>query len=82
MAGMYAVYSRAGRLKRGIAQRIRPYESSPPSGKLGFKVSPPPRFDTIRVWLGQKLASDVLKTAEAHRMSFRLIDGHTLGILA
>jgi glycine dehydrogenase len=37
-------------------------------------------FDTIRIELGQKPAADILKTAEAHRMNFREIDGHTLGI--
>jgi glycine dehydrogenase len=37
-------------------------------------------FDTIRIELGQKPAADILKTAEAHRMNFREIDDHTLGI--
>ena len=37
-------------------------------------------FDTIRIELGQKPAADVLKIAEAHRMNFREIDDHTLGI--
>jgi glycine dehydrogenase len=37
-------------------------------------------FDTIAIALGDKHAADVAKLAEAHRMNFRLIDGHTLGI--
>ena len=37
-------------------------------------------FDTIRIELGQKPAANILKTAEAHRMNFREIDDHTLGI--
>src|ERR1017187_9156027 len=37
-------------------------------------------FDTITVKLGNKPAADILKTAQAHRMNFRLIDDHTLGI--
>jgi glycine dehydrogenase len=37
-------------------------------------------FDTIRIGLGQKPAADVLKIAEAHRMNFRGIDEHTIGI--
>jgi glycine dehydrogenase len=37
-------------------------------------------FDTIRIELGQKPAADILKTAEAHRMNFREIDDHTIGI--
>jgi len=37
-------------------------------------------FDTITVALGDKRAADIVKLAEAHRMNFRLIDDHTLGI--
>ncbi len=37
-------------------------------------------FDTFPVALGDKRAADILKVAEAHRMNFRLIDDHTLGI--
>ncbi len=50
--------------------------------KLGFKVVAIDRvFDTIRVDLGDTTsAPEILKTAEAHRMNFRTIDEHTLGI--
>jgi glycine dehydrogenase len=37
-------------------------------------------FDTITIALGDKRAADIVKLAEAHRMNFRLIDDHTLGI--
>ncbi len=37
-------------------------------------------FDTITIALGDKRAADIVKIAEAHRMNFRLIDDHTLGI--
>jgi len=37
-------------------------------------------FDTIAISLGDKPATDILKAAEAHRMNFRLMDDHTLGI--
>jgi glycine dehydrogenase len=37
-------------------------------------------FDTITIALGNKRAADIVKIAEAHRMNFRLIDDHTLGI--
>ena len=37
-------------------------------------------FDTITVSLGDKRAADIVKFAEAHRMNFRLIDDHKLGI--
>jgi glycine dehydrogenase len=37
-------------------------------------------FDTLAVALGNKLAANIIKIAEAHRMNFRVIDDHTLGI--
>ncbi len=40
----------------------------------------PCSFDTLRVNLGGKPAAEILKLAEAHRMNFRSIDEHTLGV--
>ena len=37
-------------------------------------------FDTITIALGDKRAADIVKLAEAHRMNFREINDHTLGI--
>jgi glycine dehydrogenase len=37
-------------------------------------------FDTLSVGLGDKLAAGILKIAEAHRMNFRPIGDHALGI--
>jgi glycine dehydrogenase len=37
-------------------------------------------FDTLRVALGDRPAAQVLKLAEAHRMNFRPIDEHTVGV--
>ncbi|MGO9706386.1 MAG: aminomethyl-transferring glycine dehydrogenase subunit GcvPB [Limisphaerales bacterium] len=37
-------------------------------------------FDTITIALSDKRATDIVKTAEAHRMNFRPIDDHALGI--
>jgi len=37
-------------------------------------------FDTLTICLGDKSAADIVKIAEAHRMNFREIDDHTLGI--
>ena len=37
-------------------------------------------FDTVTVDLGENSATDAVKIAEAHRMNFRVIDNHTLGI--
>ena len=81
MASMYAVYHGPEGLKK-IAERIHRLTEILASGleKLGFKIASLPRFDTIRIELGQMPASDILRTAEAHQMNFRLIDNHTLGI--
>ncbi len=81
MASMYAVYHGPEGLEK-IARRVRGLTETLAAGleKMGFKVSPPVRFDTIRVELGQKPAADVMQTAEAHQVNFRFIDENTLGI--
>jgi len=89
MASMYAVYHGPEGLKR-IARRIHNLTVVLAAGleKLGFNMLPASRrpdagstfFDTIRVELGPKSAADILKIAEAHRMNFRRIDDHTLGL--
>ncbi len=81
MASMYAVYHGPEGLKK-IAQRIHALTEilSAGLGKLGFTISSESHFDTLRIDLGDKRAADILKTAEAHRMNFRLMDDHTLGI--
>jgi glycine dehydrogenase len=81
MASMYAVYHGPEGLKN-IAERIHTLTEILASGleKLGFKIASGPRFDTIRIELGQTPASDIIKTAEAHGVNFRLIDDHTLGV--
>src|SRR5208337_1672278 len=40
----------------------------------------PKFFDTLCVVLGDQQSADIIKTAEAHRMNFRVIDDRTLGI--
>ena len=81
LASMYAVYHGPAGLKK-IAERIHMLTKILAAGleKLGFKISASPCFDTIRIELGSQLAVDILNAAEAHRMNFRLIDGHALGI--
>jgi len=81
MASMYAVYHGPDGLKK-IAQRVHAFTEILAAGleKLDFAVSSEPRFDTLRVPLGDMLAAGILKTAEAHRMNFRLIDERTFGI--
>ena len=81
MASMYAVYHGPEGLKK-IAQRVHALTEILAAGleKLGFAVSSEPvRFDTLGlIW--RQLAADILRIAETHRMNFRLIDDHTLGI--
>jgi glycine dehydrogenase len=81
MASLYAVYHGPEGLKK-IAQRVHILTKILAAGleKLGFTVSDTPRFDTLRVDLGDKLAAGILRIAEAHRMNFRPIGDHTLGI--
>ena len=94
MAAMYAVYHGPDGLRR-IAQRIHTLTRVLAAGleKLGYaltnpkseisnlKLLPPlPCFDTLTINVGDKRSSDIVKTAEAHRMNFRVIDDRTLGI--
>jgi len=81
MASMYAVYHGPEGLKQ-IAGRLHKLTEILAAGleKLGFKIAAAPRFDTIRIELGSQSAAEILNTAEAHGMNFRLIDGRTIGI--
>ncbi len=88
MASMYAVYHGPEGLK-AIAKRVHKLASLLAAGleKLGCRVGSPQStvhspwfFDTLTISLGEKTSADIVKTAEAHGMNFRLIDEHTLGI--
>jgi glycine dehydrogenase len=81
MASMYAVYHGPEGLKQ-IAQRVHALTEILAAGleKLGFAVSSEPRFDTVRIDLGDSPPAGILKIAEAHRMNFRTIDERTLGL--
>jgi glycine dehydrogenase len=81
MASMYAVYHGPEGLKK-IAQRIHRLTCVLAAGleRIGYKTGSNNFFDTITVDLGENFATDVVKIAEAHRMNFRVIDNHTLGI--
>jgi glycine dehydrogenase len=81
MASLYAVYHGPEGLKK-IAQRIHILTEILAAGlqQLGLTISDAPRFDTLRVDLGDKLAAGILKIAEAHRMNFRPLGDHTVGI--
>jgi glycine dehydrogenase len=81
MASLYACCHGPEGLKK-IAQRVHTLTQILAAGltKLGQKISAQNYFDTIRVELAGKSATEILKIAEAHRMNFRLIDEKTLGI--
>jgi glycine dehydrogenase len=81
MASMYAVYHGPDGLKK-IAHRIHALTCVLVAGleKLGYKTGLNNFFDTVTIDLGENSVADVLKITEAHRMNFRVIDDHTLGI--
>jgi glycine dehydrogenase len=81
IASMFACYHGPTGLKK-IAQRIHLLTSVLGEGlkRLGYEVGPTAFFDTLRVNTGTKRTADILRIAEAHRMNFRVIDEHTLGI--
>jgi glycine dehydrogenase len=64
--------------KVGQASRLSSGEAASQSPKGQARRLP--YFDTITITLGDKRAADIVKLAEAHRMNFRKIDDHTLGI--
>jgi glycine cleavage system P protein (glycine dehydrogenase) len=94
MASMYACYHGPEGVKK-IAERVHALTQILAAGltRLGFNVAQPSRlqgqdsqagrpryFDTLTIALGNKSASEIVKIAESHRMNFRVIDDHTIGI--
>jgi glycine dehydrogenase len=81
MAAMYACYHGPAGLQQ-IARRIHLLAKTLATGlrRLGYEVGPKTFFDTIRVALGDKGAEDIVKSAEAARINFRVIGEHALGI--
>jgi glycine dehydrogenase len=95
MAAMYACYHGPEGLKR-IAQHIHALTQFVAQGltSAGFQVgqrsasadqaagsaSYLPYFDTLMVDIGNKSIDRILKNAEAHRINFRVIDQHMIGI--
>jgi glycine dehydrogenase len=80
IAATYAVYHGPNRLKQ-IAERIRRQVGRLARGleKLGFEVGRYPRFDTLRVTVGQRRSAILAKAAEA-LINFRLFDDDSIGI--
>jgi glycine dehydrogenase len=56
--------------------------SAADSGVENGQTQPDPAlcFDTLRVHIGNQSAERILKTAESHRLNFRIIDERTFGI--
>jgi glycine dehydrogenase len=81
MASLYACYHGAEGLKQ-IAQRVHTLTEVLATGleRLGCLVATTPRFDTLKINLGDKKSADILKIAEAHRINLRAIDDKTIGI--
>jgi glycine dehydrogenase len=82
MASMYAVYHGPKGL-RDIADRIRRMTAhlAAALSALGYKVSPEPFFDTLRVTSSSKWsAHELLHEAVSQGVNLRLIDADTFGI--
>jgi glycine dehydrogenase len=81
MASLYACYHGAEGLKQ-IAQRVHTLTEVLATGleRLGYLVATTPRFDTLKINLGDKKSADIVKIAEAHRINLRAIDDKTIGI--
>jgi glycine dehydrogenase len=66
--------------KVGQASRLSPPPNSPSAVAPGQAGRPSCFFDTLRIDLGETSAADILKSAEAQKMNFRVIGEHALGI--
>jgi glycine dehydrogenase len=81
ISAIYACYHGPAGL-RAIAQRIHLLAELLSAGlqKLGYKIGAQNFFDTIQVNVGSKGSDSLVKLAEKHRMNFRVVDTHTVGI--
>ncbi|HEU4878685.1 MAG TPA: aminomethyl-transferring glycine dehydrogenase, partial [Gemmatimonadaceae bacterium] len=74
VASMYAVYHGPDGLRR-IAKRVHQFTTVLAEGlrKLGFEIANDDYFDTIRVELGDKAASDIVAAAAERRINIRRV---------
>src|SRR5919108_6347300 len=81
MASMYAVYHGPSGLRR-IASRIHRRAETLAEGlrRLGYGIRHEVFFDTIRVELGHRKLSEILREARAQQINLRVIDDQTVGI--
>lgn len=81
IASMYAVYHGPEGLKT-IAQRIHDKTRRLASAlkARGWAVHDGPYFDTLRIWLGENNAGELLAWAEKHGVNLRKIDEHAVSV--
>jgi glycine dehydrogenase len=81
MASMYAVWHGPVGLKR-IATRIHRYSEALAAGlkQMGYTITHDVFFDTLRVELGARKLSEILREARAREINLRVIDENTVGI--
>src|SRR5215208_4962888 len=81
IAGMYAVYHGPRGLRR-IARQIHRHTAALAAGldRLGYEIAHDVYFDTLRVRLGNRPASVVVKAALAEEINLRVIDNATVGV--
>ncbi|MBX6331539.1 MAG: aminomethyl-transferring glycine dehydrogenase [Gemmatimonadaceae bacterium] len=81
MASMYAVWHGPEGLKR-IAARVHRLTEALADGlrRLGYTITHDVFFDTVRVELGTRKLSEILREARAQQINVRVIDDTTVGI--
>ncbi len=81
MASMYAVYHGFDGLKQ-IADRIHRLTARLANGlrRLGFRISSPLFFDTLRVELGTLYSSEIFDRAYSYKINLRYLGDHSVGV--
>ena len=81
MASMYAVYHGPEGLRR-IAERVHrlALQLAASLDQSGYAVHPGPFFDTVRIWLGNRPADEVLARAAARGINLRKLDEHAVAV--
>jgi len=81
MASMYAVWHGPQGLER-IARRIHRLAETLAEGlrRLGYTISHDVFFDTVRVELGHRKLSELLREARAQQINVRVIDSETVSV--
>ncbi len=81
IASMYAVYHGPGGLKaiaQGIHDKTRRLAAA--LKERGWAVHRGPYFDTLRIWLGEDDAGELIRWAADNGVNLRKLDGHAVGL--